>query len=151
MITVRFWPKPSKVTPAVETSPVLDDELDSVRLLGVSTSVIVNGMVMGVSSLVTRLVMVAIVGLVLTVSTKELLPMSSPSLTRRVIVAVPRRPGCGVTVTVPFSPFRWMAMLASGTRVGLDELLNSVRFAGAVSASPIVKGIAGVGVLGRTN
>src|SRR5436189_18377 len=81
----------------------------------------------------------------LTVNVNALLVVFVPSLTVRVIVAVPVLPDAEVTVTVRFAPLPPSTMLAVGTRVVEEEALVSVRFAAAVSASPMVNGIAAVG------
>jgi len=60
-------------------------------------------------------------------------------LTVTVMVAVPVCPAAGVTVTVRLAPLPPNAMLAFGTRVGLEELPLTVKLAAAVSASPTVK------------
>ena len=62
------------------------------------------------------------------------------------IVAVPVWLLAGVTVTVRFAPLPPNVMFAFGTSVVLLELPLSVRLLAAVSASPIVKAIAGVAV-----
>src|SRR2546426_11256450 len=81
-----------------------------------------------------------------TVSTNVSLALFTPSLTVTVIVAVPVCPAAGVTVTVRFDPDPPKTMLLVGTSVGLDEPLLNVRLPTGVSASPIVNGIAAVGV-----
>src|SRR2546426_1364352 len=83
---------------------------------------------------------------VLTVSTKVSLAPFTPSLTPTVIVAVPVCPAAGVTVTVRLDPLPPNTMLLVGTSVALDDPLLNVRLPTGVSASPIVNGIAAVGV-----
>ena len=53
-------------------------------------------------------------------------------------------PAAGVTVTVRLAPLPPNTIFAVGTSVVDEEDLASVRFAAAVSASPIVNGIAAV-------
>ena len=75
----------------------------------------------------------------MTVSTKLVLLVACPSLTRKVMVAVPLWPGAGVTVAVRLVPLPPNTTLALGTRVGLEELAVSTRLFTAVSASLTVK------------
>ena len=58
----------------------------------------------------------------LTVRVKLVLVLSKPSLTVRVIVAVPVCPLAGVTVTERLAPLPPKTILTLGTRVGLEEL-----------------------------
>src|SRR5437867_5687772 len=81
-----------------------------------------------------------------TVTTKLVLALYCPSLTFTVIVAVPFWLAAGLTVTVRFDPDPPKTMLLVGTSVALDEPLLNVRLPTGVSASPIVNGIAAVGV-----
>src|SRR6266566_4240848 len=94
--------------------------------------------------------MLEIVGAVfagaLTVNTKLSLLVRLPSLTVTVIVAVPVWFGAGVTVTVRFAPEPPKTMLATGTKVGLEEAPETTRLPTAVCASPTVKAIAAVAV-----
>ena len=73
-----------------------------------------------------------------------LLVVFVPSLTLTVMEAVPDLPAAGVTVTVRFAPEPPNTMLAVGTSVVDDDVPETVRLAAAVSASPIVNGIAAV-------
>src|SRR2546425_2453270 len=82
----------------------------------------------------------------LIVSTNVSLALFTPSLTVTVIVAVPVCPAAGVTVTVRLDPLPPNTMLLVGTSVALDDPLLNVRLPTGVSASPIVNGIAAVGV-----
>jgi hypothetical protein len=79
-----------------------------------------------------------------TVTLKLRLAVSVPSLTVMVICAVPDCPAAGVTVTVRFAPLPPSTIFAVGTSVVEEEDLVSVRLPAAVSASPIVNGIAAV-------
>jgi hypothetical protein len=63
-----------------------------------------------------------------------------------VMLATPVWPDAGVTVTVRLLLLPPKTMFATGTRVVLPELPESVRFPAGVVALPIVKGIAGVAV-----
>jgi len=81
----------------------------------------------------------------LTVSTNVSLALFTPSLTVTVIVAVPVCPAAGVTVTVRLDPLPptlcvWSAPASHWTTP------CSRQVAYRVSASPIVNGIAAVGV-----
>src|SRR5688572_20647167 len=93
--------------------------------------------------------MAVIVGavLALTVKTKLVAALSVPSLTVMVMVTVPLSPAAGVMTTfraAPVPPPK--TILASGTKVVFEEVAESVKPLGGVSASPMVKSIAGVGV-----
>src|SRR5260221_10967408 len=83
----------------------------------------------------------------LTVRTKFVLVKPKlVSLTEIVMLAVPNRFAAGVTVTVRLLPLPPKTMLDTGARTGLDDCAASTsRLAGVVS-SPIVNGMAGVGV-----
>src|SRR3954466_9736890 len=83
-----------------------------------------------------------------TVSRKLLLAVAPlPSVTVIVIVELPLCPAAGVMVTVRLAPLPPKTILLVGARVGLDDCAERRRLATGVSASPIVNGIAGVGVL----
>ena len=84
------------------------------------------------------------VGAASTVKVKALVAEFVPSLTFTVICAEPVLPGAGVTITVRFAPLPPNTMFAVGTKVVDEEDLLNVRFAAAVSKSPIVNGIAAV-------
>src|SRR6186997_2235022 len=93
--------------------------------------------------------MAVIVGGVLagfTVNTKFVDTLSVPSLTVTVIVVVPLAPAAGVTTTLRLAPLPPKMILASGTSAVFDEVAESIRAPITVSASPIVKAIAPVGV-----
>src|SRR6187551_940717 len=93
--------------------------------------------------------MAVIVGGVLTgftVNTKLVDTLSVPSLTVIVIVVVPLAPAAGVSTTLRLAPLPLKAILASGTSAVFEDVAESVKAPIAVSASPIVKGIAPVGV-----
>jgi hypothetical protein len=79
------------------------------------------------------------VGNELTVTTKFVLTVNSPSLTLTVIVAVPLCPAVGVTATVRLAPLPPTTMLLNGTKLRFDELVLTVRLPTAVSTSPTVK------------
>ncbi len=74
----------------------------------------------------------------LTVNKKLVLAVREPSLTVRVIVALPVRPVAGVTVTVRLVPLPPRTMLAVGTRVGLEDPRETVKFVAEVWVSPTV-------------
>ena len=76
----------------------------------------------------------------LAVTPKVFVAVLDPSLTEMVIVDDPAWPGTPVTVTVRFEPVPPSTTLLSGTRVGFEELLVTVRLANGVSTSPIVNG-----------
>src|SRR6476619_124938 len=76
-----------------------------------------------------------------TVTLKLVLTSCGPSFTVTVIVALPDCPGTGVTVTVRLASFPPKTILPLGTRLGLEELALSCRFAAGVSASSTVKSI----------
>src|SRR5580765_4971739 len=94
--------------------------------------------------------MLEIVGAVftvaLTVSTKLLLAVRLPSLTVTVMVAVPVWLRAGVTATVRLAPEPPKTMLATGIKVGLEEVSERIRLPAAVCASPTVKAIGAVAV-----
>src|SRR5438034_1212054 len=76
----------------------------------------------------------------------ESLALFVPSLTVRVIVAVPLWLASGVTVTVRFEPDPPKMMLSVGISAGLDELLYKPKFSAAASPSLMVNEIAPVDV-----
>ena len=79
---------------------------------------------------------------------RKLVPaVAVPSLTVTVIVVVPVWPVAGVIVIVRFVPDPPKTMLVLGTSVVFDEVPVTLRFAGAVSASPTVKPIGPTTVL----
>src|SRR5439155_8054216 len=77
----------------------------------------------------------------LTVTWNAVLPVSEPSLTLTVTVAVPNWLVADVAVTVRLDPLPPKLRLLSGKRAGLDEEPETRRLSALVSASPIVKGI----------
>ena len=82
-----------------------------------------------------------------TVRTKLVDAFSVPSLTAMVMVEVPLSPATGVMTTLRSAPVPPpKVMLAFGTNVAFDEVAESVNPLGGVSASPMVKAIAPVGV-----
>src|SRR5947208_6955575 len=81
-----------------------------------------------------------------TVSTKLSLAVRLPSLTVTVMVAVPVWLRAGVAVTVRLAPEPPKTMLATGTKVGLEEVSERIRLPAAVCASPTVKGMGAVAV-----
>ena len=81
-----------------------------------------------------------------TVRTKFVEAVSAPSLTVIVIVEVPLPPAAGVTTTLRLAPLPPKTILASGTSAAFEDVAESVKAPIAVSASPIVKAIAPVGV-----
>src|SRR5687768_4555343 len=83
----------------------------------------------------------------LTVNTKLVVAVRAPSLTVMVMVLVPLSPAAGVMTTclvAPFPPPK--TMLALGTSVTSEEVVETVRPLGCVCASPIVNAIRSVGV-----
>src|ERR1043166_8153576 len=68
------------------------------------------------------------------------------SLTEIVIVAVPNWLAAGVTVTVRLLPLPPKTMLETGANRGLDDCAASERTLAGVVSSPIVNGMAAVGV-----
>ena len=82
-----------------------------------------------------------------TVRTKLVDAFSVPSLTAMVMVVVPLSPGAGVMTTLRSASVPPpKVMLAFGTNVAFEEVPDSVNPLGGVSASPMVKAIAPVGV-----
>ena len=82
----------------------------------------------------------------LTVNTKFVDVVNTPSLTVTVMVDVPLPPEAGVTITLRLVPLPPKTILGTGTSVALDEVADSVNAFGEVSVSPTVKAIGGVGV-----
>src|SRR5580765_5750985 len=82
----------------------------------------------------------------LTVNRKLLLARAAPSLTARVMSAVPNWLVAGRTFTVRLEPLPPKMMFATGTREGFDELPVTTRVPGASSTSPTVKGMSPVAV-----
>src|SRR5258708_5266744 len=74
-----------------------------------------------------------------TVTTKLLLALDSPSLALTVIVALPVWAFVAVTVIVRLEPLPPKVMLLMGTSVGFDELALNVRLVAGVSTSATVK------------
>src|ERR1043165_1633534 len=62
-----------------------------------------------------------------TLTTKLVAELPSPSLTLRAIAALPDCPAAGGTLTVRLAPAPRISMLASGTRVGLEDEPTTVR------------------------
>ncbi len=81
-----------------------------------------------------------------TITEKLLFAAAEPSLTVTVIVALPDWLNAGITCTVRFDPLPPNRTLASGIRTGFDEAALSVKLPTGLSASPIVKAMAGVGL-----
>ena len=82
-----------------------------------------------------------------TVSVKFIDVLSVPSLTVTVMLAVPLSPDTGVTITFLASLLPPKTIFAIGTSATFEDAPVSVNALVAVSASPIVKGMAGVAVL----
>jgi hypothetical protein len=148
-VTVRFWSEPPSTMFAFGTSVVAVETAHSVRFAAdVSASLIVNGSATvdcpgaTVCAGIVEIVGGVFVGAVVTVSKNALLVVLVPSLTLTVIVAEPVLPATGVTVTVRSVPLPPNTMFAAGTNVVEEEVPETVRLAAAVSASPIVNGIA---------
>src|SRR5688500_16914471 len=81
-----------------------------------------------------------------TVRTKFEDAVFAPSLTVIVILEVPLAPAIGVIVTVLAAPVPANEMLATGTRLVLDDEALSAKLFSGVSASPMVKEIGSVAV-----
>src|SRR4051812_46944559 len=143
-VTVRLAPLPPSAMLPCGTRVGFEEALLKARLaraVSGSPMVKLSGPV-ELSTPMLWLPMLEIVGgslIAFTVTTKLLLALYCPSLTITVIVAVPFWFAAGVTVTVRFAPAPPNTTLATGTRVGLDEPRVKIRFAAAVSASPMVK------------
>lgn len=82
-----------------------------------------------------------LVGFRTTENWKVVLALPNPSLTVRVMFALPVWPANGVIVTVRLLPVPANAMSAFLTSDWLDELADKARLPAAVSVSLIVKGI----------
>ena len=108
IVTVRFAPLPPKTRFVTATRLVFDEPADTIRFVAaVSLSPIVNGMVIGVSSFVTRLVIAEMVGgelTALTVTKNEVFAFVEPSLTKIVMIALPDWLMAGERVTVRLPP-----------------------------------------------
>src|SRR5262245_2605508 len=135
IVTVRLGPFPPNTMFPSETSDWLEEALLKVSLLnGVSMSAIVNrrGPVEspGLRIWFGMLVIVGGSFTALTVRTKLVLVLSDPSLTVRVIIAVPFSFGDGFTVTVRFAPLPPKTMLC--TSVGFEEMPVTARSPGVV-------------------
>src|SRR5438552_3520123 len=85
----------------------------------------------------------------LTVRTNESLTKLVPSLTVKVMVVAPARVAAGVAISVRFESVPPSASDVLGTRFGFEELAVTIRLLAGVSASPMVNGIAEVGVSSR--
>src|SRR6266568_1720908 len=132
-VTVRLAPEPPKTMLAPGTKVGFEEAPETVRLpAAVCASPTVKAIgAVAVFWLVERLAMLEMVGAVfavaLTVNTKLSLAVRLPSLTVTVIVVVPVWLSAGVTVTVRFAPEPPNTMLASGTKVGLEEAAVTIR------------------------
>src|SRR6186713_1295802 len=152
MTTLRLAPlPPPKVMLAFGTKVTFDEVPETVKPVGcVSASPIVKAIgPVGVFSFVDCAAIAVMVGavLALTVKTKLVEPVSVPSLTVTVIVEVPLSPAAGVMTTLRLAPLPPpKVMLATGTNVAFEEVPETVKPVGCVSASPIVKAIGPVGV-----
>src|SRR6266567_3546350 len=82
----------------------------------------------------------------LTVRRNDVLDDTVPSLTVRVIVAVPNAFTAGIIVTVRLLLAPPKTMLVLGTRLGTEDVAERIRALAEVSASPIVNGIGLVAV-----
>ena len=74
----------------------------------------------------------------LTVNTNVSVVVNWPSVTLIVTVDEPVASASGVSVTVRFEPLPPKIISATGKSDGLDEVALNCRFAGAISASPMV-------------
>src|SRR5467141_842228 len=91
---------------------------------------------------------VAALAVLVTVRTKFVLAVAPPpSVTVRVIVALPLCPPVGLIVNVRLDPLPPKTILALGTNAGLEDWPETIRLAAGVSASLTVNGMGGVGVL----
>src|SRR5262245_33745428 len=77
----------------------------------------------------------------LTLSAKKSVTLAGPSVTITAIVAVPNRPGTGVSVTVRFDPLPPNEIAESGTRAGFEDVALSCKLPGRTSSSWTVKGM----------
>src|SRR3954453_19749678 len=112
---------------ATGTRPGFDERAGTVRVpAAVSTSPTVKAIAaVAVSSRVVWSVMLEIVGgslTAVTLRTNTLSAVAAPSLTVRVIVALPNWLSAGVIVAVRLASVPANTMLATGTRPGLDEV-----------------------------
>jgi|SRR5688572_6074635 len=148
--TLRPLPLPPKTMLPSGTNVAFDDVAESVRPLGcVSALSIVKAMGdVGVFSFVDWSAIEVIVGgmLASTVNTKFTEVLSVPSLTVMVMVVVPLSPGVGVITTLRSASFPLNVISPSETNVAFDDVAESVKALGSVSASPIVNRIGDVGV-----
>ena len=149
--SVRFAPDPPKTRFALGIKPAFEEVALNTRLAaGVSASPTVKLRdPVALSSLICRSGRSEIVGGkfgVITVSVKESLALSAPSLTVTVIVAVPVCPAAGVSVIDRLFPLPPKTMLPFGTKSVFDELALTIKLPAGVSVSLTVKARAGVGV-----
>lgn len=150
IVTVRLAPVPCKLIAALGTKVKLDDvAVTANKLTAVSASPIVNAIALvGVLSGVDCGPMALMVGglFPITVNTKLLDAVLTPSLTVIVIVVVPVSPAVGVIVTFRLPPLPPNSMFAFATNVAFDEVADSVKEPAGVSVSATVNAIAAVGV-----
>src|SRR5438093_1425980 len=145
-VTVRLAPEPPKTMLATGTRVGLEEGPETIRLpAAVCASPTVKAMgAVAAFWLMDRSAMLEMVGAVfavaLTVNTKVSLAVRLPSLTVTVMLAVPVWLRAGVTVTVRLAPEPPKTMLATGIKVGLEEVRERIRLPAAVCASPIVNG-----------
>ena len=66
-------------------------------------------------------------------SEKEAVAVNSPSVTAITMLAWPNWPGAGVNFTVRFEPVPDKSMLADGSKVGLEEVAETVRLGESTS------------------
>src|SRR5262245_21868815 len=128
---------------ALGTSVVSEEPPLTVRLAAaVSVSPTVKARAeVAASSLTVWLAIVEIVGASLTAETvtvNDVDVVAVPSLTLTVIVDEPDWFAAGVIVSVRLAPLPPTVMLAFGTNAVLDELVETVKPAAAVSVSPTV-------------
>lgn len=146
MVTVRSDPLPPKTMLATGTRLVFDEDADTFRLAGsLSTSPIVKGIgLVDVSSSIVRLLNVLMVGgslTLLTVRTKVLFALNTPSKTVMVMVVSPCAFGTRTIEMVRFVPVPPRLIFSTGTRSVLEDCTDNANPFGGVSRSPIVKEI----------
>src|SRR5213596_1719041 len=141
-VTVRLAPEPPKTMLATGTKVGLEEVRERIRLpaAGCASPTVKAMGAVAVFWLMDRSAMLEMVGAVfavaLTVSTKLSLAVRLPALTVWAMVDVPVWLRAGVTVPVRLAPEPPKTMLATGTKVGLEEAPERVRLPAAVCESP---------------
>src|SRR5438132_389758 len=136
-MATRLLPYPSSTMLAAGTSVGLEElAIKFKELAGVSASPIVKATATGVSSSVTWLATLEIVGrsfTEVTFNTKLALEVVAPSLTVSVIKALPNWLAAGVMVAVRLAPLPPKTILANGTKVVFALAALSAKLLSAVS------------------